>query len=920
MSINSPFLQVFLTEIFERLAAGPEARTIVVTPNRRLALALKNQFDRYQATQCKVVWNSADILPFSAWVERIYTDALYTEQAIVLPSLLTAAQARTRWETLIRNSDNSQSLLAIPQTAKLAQQAWQLAHAWQLLPQLEKFPVNEDGKIFRQWMRRYVQITEQAQQIDAERLSDWVAEFYQRMSISKPACLICYGFDTFTPQQTELLRKVAAAGCNVMLAQPEFRRHPRSGDNLRVACIDSRDEIHRVAVWARARIEANNAARIGVVVPALAKYRNRILRIFSSVMTPDVEAALPNVVQPVMPFNVSLGVALTTCPLIATLFQVLTLCGREIDYAQVSLLLRSPFIGGGEAEMTKRALLDARLRKRVEPVVTLQRLLVLIKHEDRAVSCPHLLQQLSALVEFRQTNLLGKQAPSVFARNISNLLEIVGFSGERGLDSVEYQVLKKWHEVLAVFAALDNVLPTIGYGAVISQLRHLATETLFQPETPEVPIQILGILEADGLEFDHLWVMGLDDENWPLSPRPNPFLPIELQRSAKLPMSSTAESLVHSQRLTNGWLACADEVILSYSQKSDDGHALTPGSLIKSIAERALDLPVYETHRDRIQCMNELEVCPGDSEQTLNKGGDQNKAVSGGVAIIKDYAACPFRAFAKHRLKAESLSVPHTGLNALERGMLVHEVLALSWTQLETKNALNGIDPKDLDKLLGCAADKAIANIKRDRPTTLSGRFAVIEKKRLIRLVNTWLNEEKKRGDFTVIAIEEKRTIHIGGLKLNTRLDRVDQLDNGLRIIIDYKTQKQFVASLFSARPDEPQLPLYLVTAEPDAVALTFAEVKIGDMGFTGIARDNDLLPAIKAFSESRQKNYYDSWEVLIAAWRTDLTDLAIGFFNGDARVDPKKYPQTCLYCDMQPFCRIYERINASSAEQTGDE
>jgi len=44
--------------------------------------------------------------------------------------------------------------------------------------------------------------------------------------------------------------------------------------------------------------------------------------------------------------------------------------------------------------------------------------------------------------------------------------------------------------------------------------------------------------------------------------------------------------------------------------------------------------------------------------------------------MVKDQAACPFRAFAAHRLGAEGLQFPHTGLDALERGTLVHRVLA----------------------------------------------------------------------------------------------------------------------------------------------------------------------------------------------------------------------------------------------------
>ena len=70
---------------------------------------------------------------------------------------------------------------------------------------------------------------------------------------------------------------------------------------------------------------------------------------------------------------------------------------------------------------------------------------------------------------------------------------------------------------------LDTILAQTGYKAAISRLRRMSAETLFQSETPEVPIQILGVLEAAGMNFDHLWVMGLSEEIGHPSPVPIHF-------------------------------------------------------------------------------------------------------------------------------------------------------------------------------------------------------------------------------------------------------------------------------------------------------------------------------------------------------------------------------------------------------------
>jgi probable DNA repair protein len=261
------------------------------------------------------------------------------------------------------------------------------------------------------------------------------------------------------------------------------------------------------------------------------------------------------------------------------------------------------------------------------------------------------------------------------------------------------------------------------------------------------------------------------------------------------------------------------------------------------------------------------------------------------------------------RLHAQSPEAPHAGLDALERGNLVHNVLAKVWTQLRTGAALRAIDSGQLDTLLSEAADEAMARIRRDRPTALSGRFADIEKRRLTGLARAFLEEDRKRGDFSVIAVEDKRGMAIGGLQLNARLDRVDETADGRRIVIDYKTGNANAGAMLGERPEEPQLPLYVITGEPDAAAVAFARVRTGNMAYVGLARDGDLLPGVKAHAESRYRDQYLAWPDLIAAWRTDLERIALQFAAGASAVDPKRYPQTCQFCDVQPFCRIRERL-----------
>ncbi|HVW63395.1 MAG TPA: PD-(D/E)XK nuclease family protein [Nitrosospira sp.] len=922
MSSISNFPRLHFHDIFPEPAAGPAAGVTVVTPNRRLAAELKRNFDQIQAAGGAIAWEAADILPISAFIERLYQEALYSGQVPGLPVLLTSAQEDILWEDVIRRSAAGAALLSIPDTAQLVREAWTLAHAWELVPRLGSCPLNEDGRAFLDWASLFKKKVRRMRGIDRGRLFDLASELCTHPGTRKPKRLVCYGFDILTPQQASFLETLAKTGCEVVTVQPP-RREPQCVNVSRVACADQEDEIRHAAAWARARVEANGSARIGIVVPELSSRLDAVKRVFGSVMQPDVQQSLPGAARPVLPFNVSLGVPLTSCPIVRTAFLVLELGAMEVSFEQASALLRSPFIRGGETEMTARARLDARLRKRSDPAVTLEQLLVSVERECEGsdIACPLLLQSLSALVQFKRAWSTGRHPPSALAKAMTEALRAVGFPGERQLDSLEFQALKKWQETIGDFSVLDAVWPRAGYRAALSRLHRIAAETLFQPETPEVPIQILGVLEAAGMSFDHLWVIGLSDQAWPAQSRPNPFLPIELQRSSNLPQGSPAASLELARRLTHGWLCAADEVVLSHPKLGNtrESAALAASPLIAGIAARDPVLASYASHRDLIHGARQLERMEDARAPALDRLA--SSGIHGGAAVIKDHAACPFRALAIHRFRAEGIETPSTGLTAAERGTLAHHALAQVWNYLKTKRALDMINEQDLEAVLAHAAKSVIARLREHRPATLSGRFAEIEQRRLAKLVRAWLDEDRRRGDFRVAAVEDKRSIEIAGLVLTTRLDRVDEVSDGRRIIIDYKTGIPSASAMLGKRPDEPQLPLYLLGAEPGAAAVAFAQIKAGRARFLGFARDSDLLPEVQALSESRFAREHGSWEQLVAAWKADLARIATGFANGDARVDPKKNRQTCNNCDLRSFCRIderYERMAAPRIEGEG--
>ena len=103
-----------------------------------------------------------------------------------------------------------------------------------------------------------------------------------------------------------------------------------------------------------------------------------------------------------------------------------------------------------------------------------------------------------------------------------------------------------------------------------------------------------------------------------------------------------------------------------------------------------------------------------------------------------------------------------------------------------------------------------------------------------------WLMVESKRVPFEIDALEMKiPNISVGGLSLNLRVDRIDRLPGGERLLIDYKSGEVRSSMWKTPRMDEPQLPVYAIYGGLENVAgILFAQIRAGDQEFLGRLED----------------------------------------------------------------------------------
>ena len=484
----------------------------LITATTRLSRELQREYDREQVAAGLSTWPTAHILPFQAWLAELWDTSVYSGEVGGTLRLLRPSEERAIWEDIIR-ADGENLLLEVPATAAAALKAWGLLCEWGLPLDAPEWNDSTDSEVFYRWAREFRRRSRENGWLSNAELPVFIADRIREGALPVPEKIEIVGFLELTPVQKQLFDALTSRGTEVK----ERVGSLAPGDAVRIGRVDTDREIRAAAEWARRILETDTEAdspefRIGIVVANLEQCRGRVERIFSEAFHPTSHLRPDRDTHRL--FNISLGLPLSEYPIIAAAFLVLESQPQGIPMETLGQFLRSPFLRGTESEWTSRALLDVALRSLREPEVSLEDVLALAGRADAPYHCPELQSQLIAWREFWQ-EVQPHQMPSDWAASLSGLLEAMGWPGAGPLDSVQFQTIKKWRDLLSDFAGLDSVLGSIGLEAAVGRLYRLASTVQFQPESDPAPVQILGVFETSGLVFDRLWIMGMHDGAWP---------------------------------------------------------------------------------------------------------------------------------------------------------------------------------------------------------------------------------------------------------------------------------------------------------------------------------------------------------------------------------------------------------------------
>ncbi len=882
------------------------SETLILCATTRLAQTLRGELPAEQplAEQGRV-WRTRQALTLGQWLGTLADEALLSGIAAV-PSTLDPYAEGLLWEEVIGASlTEAAPLFDLPGMATAAADAHALCRVWNLAPGGDL--LSDEARLFIGWQAAFVKRCQQHGWLDAAGVQEQLLVLLEAGHFALPQRLILAGFDRLTPLEERLATALTARGVAVEIGLDSGV--DRSSRQV-LACADSAAECAAVAAWAAEKLAANPACRLGIIAPNLAGVRDRLEFLLDDLLHPILirpdAAALPRC------FNFSLGRSLAELPLIALALDLLALGNgrRKLEQARLSALLLAGGWAAAQGEADGRAQLDAAMRRDLAYFTTPLALLRLAEWlaEDAEPLCPQTTAGLAGLCE-----VLGESAerrlPGEWSGIYKRALRAAGWPGDRPLSSPEFQARRAFLEVLDGFGRFDGLLGKLSANVAVRRLRELCQQRLFQPETRGRPaLQVLGVLESAGLQFDALWVMGMNDDQWPPAPRPNPLLPAELLRAAGAAHASAEVELDFARRVHARLLASAPEVHFSWS-RADGNRVLRPSPLLAGLP-LAVDAPAAAKMPAASQFTAAACECLDDAQAPPVGEGEK---VAGGSWLLRAQAICPAWAYYQYRLGAAAMDTPVEGLDPAARGTLVHQSLEVLWQALESSQVLRALNAAQRQAAIADAVAQAITIFEEAQRIKLPARFRQLEAARLERLLAVWLDVECRRdGEFTVIAREQEVDLEIEQIRVKMVVDRIDELADGRQVIIDYKTGAAVDFKNWAGqRLTEPQLPIYAALVADEFAAVVFAKVLLDKPAFAGVADEKDLLPGVQGIGDEKQKIFdpaeFPDWIAVITHWRERLHAIACEVKAGRAGVVFAD-ERALQYCEVLPLLRLPER------------
>ena len=819
--------------------------TCVITANRRLTRLLLEEWARSRVAAGETAWRTPEIRPWQGWLGSVAAAAVQED----VPTRINPHQSQVLWEHCLRK-ELGDAVSGLPALVRLARETWQrLADARVGIREVARTALSDDQRRFAAAAGRYLAVLENERWVDDAGLGELVLSLIGDRRVPLRQRYVFVGFDARRAIVEAVQANLRDAGCEVIAREPAD-----AGATPVVREFEQRDaEMRSAGAWARGIAEGNPEARVAIIVQGLDKTADRDLRLVREGFAPGWQYGPAGLRDAV---NVSYGKRLGEYPAIAVALLVLRWLVRTVSSNEISMLLLSPLVGSGEH--SSRARLELHVRQLPDRAWTPSMLTAALR--GRGDGADDWLARIAAFSK-RRRELPARARPAEWALLADDVLSGIGWPGTGAQGSDSFQLVNRWRELLNEFARLEIVSPAMGPLDAIRRLEIMAGETLFQPESRESSVQLMGPLEAAGAEFDAVWICGLTAENWPPASGPSALVSRQLQRDHAMPDATPEDTRQFAALTLQRLLGAAPEIVCSYSLIEDDAE--------QTISDLLGEVTPVKQATDPGWHAAGLAASVG--RQVADDGVPPvtDERIYGGAGTVQRQLSEPFSAFAYGRLGVQPLDRQALGVPPSLRGQLVHDALFRLYQALPSATTLRETADDALQDSVRQAVDGAMQRHERNSDPVLS-RLLGLERARIESILVAFVKLDRERADFEVAAIEGELEFRRGPLRLRLRFDRIDRFPDGNVEIIDYKTGRARKLLKRDGSVEEAQLFVYAEACAEPVVAVALANIDARETGFSGAGR-----------------GYTDEadWPELLEAIGEEIARACDEFIAGDVRL-----------------------------------
>jgi ATP-dependent helicase/nuclease subunit B len=847
---------------------------MLLAPNTELAAALFDAVERIHQEAGRDVWPTPRVRDFGSWLREQHLTRQLRDASS--PRALSDIEERELWRTVIDSSEVGRDLLDPAGAARAARRARRAVHEYgiPLRALADHASGSEESQAFLDWNRQFDERCRSLDCISADQLLGGIAPAAEPIAwIESPV---------WRPMARQWLLR------NGRMIAPPIRV---SRGPTRIHAASPAAELAAIAEWAAGNLRDAEQFRAWICVPDLGSRRSEVVDALDAALAPQrfTLSASPGVA----PYAVAGGTPLAEFAPVRAALETLAASVGPVSFERFSALLRAPELQETEADSVAAALLDLQLRKQGPSEAGLAAWLALAQriapaHGIGPVAALHRLSGALRVLD----GVRGTHPISGWVTAWIGAFELAPWALRHRWSSTEYQAAERFRELLGTLATADSFFGAQSRLSAQNILRRAAGDTAFQVQTGVAPIWVSGQLMDPWLNYDGLWVAGCSDERWPPPVDPIPLLPVGLQRDFGVMTAAPESQLQFALELQSRWGVRAGRCVFSYADPGD-GRPAAPSPLLPRTAESsspALPQPHWRALLAAAPGLLRLtdEVAPAFAADERTRG----------VSTLRAQSRCAFRGFAETRLACEPLERPVPGFNDRERGELIHHALEHVWSRLRGSSALLAISADAQQQLVDDGVSRALAKVCRVRDP--GPRWRLRERERMKSVLRKWLEIERQREPFEVETLEHgSEAARHAGLEFKVRIDRVDRLADGARVLIDYKTGRA-ATDWRGERPDNPQLPIYALLHPEALVAVAYGRVNASECAFIA---ETERPAVFKPRGQKTPLEGMASLAALVQVWSRRIESLAADFAAGRAAVAPTVH--ACKTCRLHALCRV---------------